>query len=314
MNASVEGLLRLFRGRTPIRGGSLIVTIFGDAVVPRGGSLSLASLTDIMRAFDVSDGMVRTALSRLVSEGWFERSKHGRHTFYALSPRGRATFVQATRRIYDGTPARWDGRFVLLLADSDARVAPRALLAAEGFGVLTPGLLVTTSTHAATDRDGGALRLIARAEDEAAARRLAARAWPIGDIGARYRQFIAMFENVRGAIGLKTPFQDMEALVVRILLIHEYRRVILEDPLLPAELLPDPWEGTQARDLCAAIYKALAPMAEHWLDLHATSESGPLPAPEQGFAARFRDIGTARGRDSAAAGSYPFVLHISLDE
>ncbi|HKH34355.1 MAG TPA: hypothetical protein VKA80_09390, partial [Beijerinckiaceae bacterium] len=37
-------LLDAFHARTPIRAGSLIVTIFGDAVAPRGGELSLASL------------------------------------------------------------------------------------------------------------------------------------------------------------------------------------------------------------------------------------------------------------------------------
>jgi len=35
MAAFVESLLDAFHGRTPIRAGSLIVTVFGDAVVPR---------------------------------------------------------------------------------------------------------------------------------------------------------------------------------------------------------------------------------------------------------------------------------------
>src|SRR5687767_8359362 len=65
-------LLDAFHARTPIRAGSLIVTIFGDAVAPRGGELSLASLVEIMAAFRIGAGVVRTALSRLVAEGWFE--------------------------------------------------------------------------------------------------------------------------------------------------------------------------------------------------------------------------------------------------
>ncbi len=71
MAAFVEGLLDTFHQRTPIRAGSLIITVFGDAVVPRGGVLSMASLIEIMRAFRVSESLVRTALSRLVSDGWF---------------------------------------------------------------------------------------------------------------------------------------------------------------------------------------------------------------------------------------------------
>ena len=58
MAAFVETLLDAFHERTPIRAGSLIVTVFGDAVVPRGGVLSLSSLHDIMRAFRISDTLV----------------------------------------------------------------------------------------------------------------------------------------------------------------------------------------------------------------------------------------------------------------
>ena len=59
MAAFVETLLDAFHERTPIRAGSLIVTVFGDAVVPRGGVLSLSSLHDIMRAFRISDTLVQ---------------------------------------------------------------------------------------------------------------------------------------------------------------------------------------------------------------------------------------------------------------
>src|SRR5919206_1532951 len=107
MAAFVETLLDKFHERTPIRAGSLIVTVFGDAVVPRGGVLSMASLLEIMRAFRISDTLVRTALSRLVSDGWFERWKVGRNSFYRLAARGSREFERATERIYSDTPHPW---------------------------------------------------------------------------------------------------------------------------------------------------------------------------------------------------------------
>ena len=64
-----ETILGGFEKRRPLRAGSLIVTVFGDAIVPRGGSLWLGALLDIMALFGSEAGLVRTALSRLVQDG-----------------------------------------------------------------------------------------------------------------------------------------------------------------------------------------------------------------------------------------------------
>src|SRR3712207_509610 len=146
MAAFVESLLDRFHERTPIRAGSLIVTVFGDAVVPRGGVLSLTSLHEIMRAFRISDTLVRTALSRLVSEGWFDRWKVGRNSYYRLTPHGQEAFAQATRRIYADPPLDWRGAFDLLLLENVLdRGALRAALAEAGYGALGPDLLIGAS-------------------------------------------------------------------------------------------------------------------------------------------------------------------------
>jgi phenylacetic acid degradation operon negative regulatory protein len=79
----------------------------------------------------------------------------------------------------------------------------------------------------------------------------------------------------------------LEALLVRILLIHDYRRAVLKDPLLPPQLLPNPWTGTAARELCGKIYKSFVPAAERWLDAHALNDKGPLPEADRNFRHRF---------------------------
>src|SRR5947209_20624592 len=108
MSDFVTDLLNQFHARIPIRAGSLIVTLFGDAIVPRGGHLALASLLEIMRAFRVSETLVRTAMSRLVAEGLFERKKIGRNTFYSLSVPARLAFVEAAAKIYGAPREEWD--------------------------------------------------------------------------------------------------------------------------------------------------------------------------------------------------------------
>src|SRR3954453_4707232 len=144
MTDFVVDLLIQFHARTPIRAGSLIVTLFGDAIVPRGGRLALASLLEIMRAFRVSETLVRTAMSRLVAEGLFERKKIGRNTFYSLSPPGEQAFAEAAGKIYGAPREDWDGRVDLVLLEGSAveRAGARARWQARGYGSLTPDLMI----------------------------------------------------------------------------------------------------------------------------------------------------------------------------
>jgi len=286
MAAFVETLLDKFHERTPIRAGSLIVTVFGDAVVPRGGVLSLASLHEIMRAFRISDTLVRTALSRLVSEGWFERWKVGRNSYYRLTPQGQEAFAQATRRIYADPPQEWQGSFdLLLLENAQDRSALKSELSAAGYGALGPDLLMAAA--AAAGATGPFLRLAATPADLPTARRLVERAWPLAEIESRYKRFIDTYSNILAALERGAGHTNLDALLVRVLLIHDYRRAVLKDPLLPPQLLPRPWAGTAARVLCGTIYRTLLPAAEQWIDTHAQNDVGPLPAAGPDFRQRF---------------------------
>ena len=207
MAAFVETLLDAFHERTPIRAGSLIVTVFGDAVVPRGGVLSLSSLHDIMRAFRISDTLVRTALSRLVSDGWFERWKVGRNSYYRLTGRGQEAFAQATLRIYADPPQDWQGSFDLLLLDNgqDRAAPPHGAV----------GGRLWRSRPGPPDRCRRPLPRMALScvlpecpPICATARRLAERAWPLAEIESRYRRFIDAYSETLAALERGAPFTD----------------------------------------------------------------------------------------------------------
>src|SRR5690348_13934896 len=94
----------------PSRTGSIVITVFGDAIVPRGGSVWLGTLLGFFAALDIDSGVVRTAMSRLAADGWLEREKVGRNSFYRLAEKGRETFDTATRHIYDPQASDWTGR------------------------------------------------------------------------------------------------------------------------------------------------------------------------------------------------------------
>ena len=67
--AAARALVTGFRRQRPVRAGSLLVTIFGDAIAPRGGTITLASLIRLARPFGITERLVRTSVGRLAQEG-----------------------------------------------------------------------------------------------------------------------------------------------------------------------------------------------------------------------------------------------------
>jgi phenylacetic acid degradation operon negative regulatory protein len=262
--------------REPSRTGSIVITVFGDAIVPRGGSVWLGTLLEFFRGLDIDSGVVRTAMSRLAADGWIERCKVGRNSFYRLVKKGRQTFDVATAHIYDPPPSDWTGRFELLLIPaSEDRDAAREALKNAGFGSPLPGVWVAPSGVPVPERAVSAIRLEVSAEDDSG-RRLLRQSWPLDRTADAYAKFIKAFEPLRAWMERGT-LSDADAFTARILLIHHYRRVVLRDPLLPSALLSADWPGRAARKLCGEIYRGLLPASERWLDANASNENGPLP-------------------------------------
>lgn len=247
----------------PSRTGSVIATVYGDAILPRGGSLALADLLVLMRRLGAGDGVVRTAVSRLAKDGVLQGRRAGRHSAYALTPRAAAEFAAAVPQIYGCGRHSWDGRLHLAFPESGA---DRSALEAAGFALLAPGILVSPSPV-----PDATLALEATGPDSTVAQ-LAARAWPVQRLGELFEGFTGLF-----AAMLPVPrLAPLEAMAARTVLIHAWRRIALRDPQLPSRLLPAHWPGGDARRLCVELYAALVPTAEAWLD--ATSAGlGPLP-------------------------------------
>jgi phenylacetic acid degradation operon negative regulatory protein len=275
--------------REPSRTGSIAVTVFGDAIVPRGGSVWLGTLLKFFATLDIDSGVVRTAMSRLAADGWLERERVGRNSFYRLTQKGRQTFDVATRHIYDPPPSDWTGRFeLLLIGKAEDREASREALKNAGFGAPLPGVWVAPSGVPLPTEAAGALRLEVSAEDEAG-QRLLSESWPLDRTAEAYVKFTKTFEPLRAFIARREPLAAADAFTARILLIHHYRRVVLRDPLLPMELLPKDWPGRPARKLCGEIYRALLRNSERWLDSHGSNEAGPLPSAGEVLERRFEE-------------------------
>lgn len=279
-------ILEHLRSR-PSRTWSIVVTVFGDVVVPRGGSLGVASLLEIFAAMSVKGGVVRTALSRLATDDWLQGNRVGRNSFYRLTRKGQASFDIAAQRVYGDPDQDWDGRFHLVLPDGGAgQDTVRDALREAGFGSAGPGLWIAPTTRQ-VPAEAAALTYVQGTTTLEAGRQLVGRAWALESTGAAYQRFLDAFGPLLDWAASGGPLSDLDALVARILLVHEFRRVVLRDPLLPRVLLPDRWPGTPARQLCSRAYQALLPGSERWLDRNGQMENGPLP-PAVGLQGRFR--------------------------
>jgi phenylacetic acid degradation operon negative regulatory protein len=281
-HAALEPVLDQIRAE-PSRTWSIIVTLFGDAIQPRGGSVWLGTLLAFFARLDIAGGVVRTAVSRLAADGWLARNRVGRNSFYHLGEHGSATFRNAATRIYRAAPPRWGGHFDLLLLDSPDP-GGAALLNA-GFASPAPQLWIAPAGAIAPETPGALTLQITG--DPAMLRELAARAWPLDKLASAYAAFIAAFNPLRTSLIAGETLTDEEAMLARILLIHQYRRIVLTDPALPAAVLPPDWPGATARALCAELYPRLLDGSERWLDKNGITEQGPLPPPT-GLAARFQ--------------------------
>ena len=262
--SALEGILDRLRTE-PSRTGSVILTVYGDAILPRGGEAAMADLLVLMRRLGATEGVVRTAVSRLTRDGWLHRHRAGRHSFYRLQPAREVEFRAAAPRIYQRPNPAWHGGLLLAWPDPGDG---RRMLEEAGWALCAPGVLVAPDGVA--QPDGLCLRATGTLP---AMRALVDRAWPLQRIDAGYAQFTEVFGPLSGEAAALPP---LDALAARMLLIHEHRRIALRDPALPAPMLPEAWHGAAAWRLCMELYTALAPASERWLD-GVGNQSGPLP-------------------------------------
>lgn len=274
-----------FGTRPDISARSVLVTIFGDSVVPAGGEIWLGDLIEVCRLFGFNDRLIRTSMFRLGAEGWFEVERVGRRSRYRLTPWANGEFATAEGRIYGGGPAPWDGQWTLVFVATDpttglsAAEPIRRALAGTGCAPISAGVLALPRTGpdevAHLLARNGVTRSVpvaqARFADLAA---LAGAGWPanafeLGPVAERYRAVISRYQSIVDDAAVDdadwTGLDDQASFALRTMVIHELRRARLADPDLPAEVLPPDWPAPAARRLAATLYRGVSDGAERWL-------------------------------------------------
>jgi phenylacetic acid degradation operon negative regulatory protein len=294
-----QKLIAEYSSRPTLRSGSLITTVFGDSIAPRGGKVWLGSLIKVMADFGISERLVRTSVFRLARDGWLQSEQVGRRSYYSLSEAGREQFDQATHRIYGAAVTEWDGRWCLLLL-SGLNTADKDRVRKEcgwlGFGAMSANILAHPAPNL-SDLDVTIQRLDVAEQlvvldgqtirNESGMRRLAHGSWNLEGLDTRYGEFVAMFRPIVRALASDSQLFEKTAFMTRTLLIQEYRKILLRDPMLPDDLLPADWQGKAAYQLCRNLYLASYQAADRYLTETVDTADGPLPPPSTAFLSRF---------------------------
>ncbi|WP_193180272.1 PaaX family transcriptional regulator [Nisaea sediminum] len=302
--ALVQSLLEDLKPRAK----SLIVTVFGDAILPHGGEVWLGDLIRLMEVFEIGERLVRTSVFRLTHDGVLAPRQVGRRSIYALTAGGRRQFDAAQRKIYAPLGERrepesdspWTIALLTAAVDAAARESLRQELGWAGFGALGTHVLIgagndlkrAKQTVAALGLDRNVALFEATSGSAAnSLRALCHDAWKLDETDRQYRAFIERFTSLEEQLySQDVPPSPEEAFALRTLMIHAYRRTLLKDPGLPPALMPDNWSGRTARKLAARIYAKLQYSAQAFIETSIEGTDGPLPAATAQFSARFMRI------------------------
>ena len=270
MNA-VGDLAERLNDTKKLRVWSVIITFFGDAIVPRGGSVSARTVQILLDRMGIEAGAVRTAFSRLTNDGWVVREKLGRSSFYHLSPMGLGPFAAATDRIYaplptanPANPANENWRLTLrendfpkphlrkLESDRDTKPIskPSDDFLLDGTFANIPDWLKNMSCQPAHRQS--------------------------------YSALMEAFEPIAGA-----DLSDIDSLAVRCLLIHEWRRILFQFDKVEPEFWTTDWPEPACHRFVCDLYQQLLPSSEAWMDAEATGPLGRIPQPESALVRRF---------------------------
>jgi phenylacetic acid degradation operon negative regulatory protein len=244
---------------------SALFDLYGDHLLDRGGWAPISASVGLLGSLGISAPAVRTAVSRIVREGWLEPVERGVRG-YALCARGRERLREAHSRIYRTEPLAWDGRWHLVVlersGDRNARARCAQALGFLGYGQLAGDTWIAPR---ASREVGPALAaagvgwrgFTSTTDDDPAG--IAARVWDLDGLAAAYRVFAA-------APRTAVSGSPEEAFVARTELVHAWRLFLFTDPGLPAEALPEHWPGHLAAHRFDREAQDLLPGARAWVD------------------------------------------------
>lgn len=260
-------------GPTPPKAASFIVTIYGDVVEPRGGVLWMGNLIEVCGHFGISESLVRTAVSRLVSAGQLVGEREGRRSYYRLTKEARSEYLEAARVLFGPAPQTNGFRFLFNLPeDKEKQAQDLGFVSIGQDGWIGPDRGMTEGTVS------DAVGFTARPEQNSPAlHHFLAEKWDLKSYADQYEGFIGRFQPLGTSIDGELKLEGANALHLRLAMVHAFRAILLKDPRLPAEFLPDDWAGERAYQLFGKLYRFLSEAADPHIGRVFEDGNGNLP-------------------------------------
>ncbi|MBM2577864.1 PaaX family transcriptional regulator [Jannaschia sp. Os4] len=205
---------------------SLIVTLLGDRTRHDGSAVSGQDIAAALEPAGITPQAIRTALHRLRADGWIETTRDGRASLHRLSASALAQTRAAAPRIYGPAPA--PGPLHLALTEAPP----------PGAATLAPGLHVARGPRpAATPGLTGTDLRLTPAQ--------AASLWPR-----------PLRRDAKALLARAAAPPDSPPETHRLLVLHDWRRLVLRAPDLPDALAPADWPGDALRRAVHALLAA----------------------------------------------------------
>jgi phenylacetic acid degradation operon negative regulatory protein len=250
---------------------SALFDLFGDHLRSRGGRAPVAALVRLLAPMGVAPPAVRTAVSRMVRQGWLAPVRLVDGPGYVLTPRAVRRLDDAATRIYRTRLEDWDGAWHLLVTDLPGERARRDRLRAGltflGYAQLDDATWIGPRWSEEVDllletESVRAERFLARHDGDSIG--LVRRAWDIEGLSRAYLRWLADAEKV--VADAVDDSSDEQAFAARSRLVHEWRKFLFLDPGLPRELLPPRWAGDEAARFFDAESGRLQPAATRFVE------------------------------------------------
>jgi len=250
---------------------SALFDLYGDHLRPRGAEAPVAALVRLLAALGVTAPAVRTAISRMVRQGWLTPVRVPAGAGYALTARATRRLDEAAERIYSRDRHDWDGGWHLVVMERvrerTRRERVQASLRYLGYAQFdeTTWLSPRPSPELQALREAERVRLEPfDARYDGDARGLLARAWDLDSLARAYEGWLAEARTLIAPVRADAP--DEAVFAARSTLVHEWRKFLFRDPGLPADLLPADWPGFEAAEFFHVESARLLPAASRFVD------------------------------------------------
>ncbi|HEX2774392.1 MAG TPA: PaaX family transcriptional regulator C-terminal domain-containing protein [Micromonosporaceae bacterium] len=253
---------------------SALFDLYGDYLRPRGGRAPVSALVRLLLPLGIAAPAVRTAVSRMVRQGWLHPQRLPSGPGYLLTPKAARRLDDAAARIYRTSRMAWDGRFDLIVLEAPTTRRERQRLGANlaylGYGMLDERTWVATRPgedvdNLLTDTEIQYERFTAaHTGGMSGAMGVVRRAWDLVAIAEAYERFVDDQRPLLAAVTTRSP--DEEAYAARFRLVHAWRTFLFRDPQLPPALLPENWAGSSAAGFFDRHAGRLRPAADRYVD------------------------------------------------